>query len=235
MKVKVRDVSGRCQPKACSNGTTKIDHAYRTPQTVHSTSPANRMIRRARRFHDASVRSAKVWRFFFAAQDAQHAEGEGFHLSFSAGRTCTGARKGHTLRHPVREHPGPATPPVSRMASRRPRVTTASLPDIFRQIVGHGLVNQRGLPVTLVDAALDFPRVGRPEPVHQPPLPCIRRIISGKVTPSCVAISASWKHGKPPGTLGRERPFIVGNHIHDTPAHMQGKGDPPAHVRDNQG
>ena len=101
--------------------------------------------------------------------------------------------------------------------------------------MGHGLVNQRGLPVTLVDAALDFPRVDVPNQSISPPFRCIRRIISGKVTPSCVAISASWKHGKPPERSGRERPFIVGNHIHDTPAHMQGKGDPPAHVRDNQG
>ena len=70
-------------------------------------------------------------RFFFAAQDAQHAEGEGFHLVF-AGQHMHRSEEGYTLRHPVREER--ATPPVSRMASRRPRVTTASLPIFFARL-----------------------------------------------------------------------------------------------------
>ena len=44
-------------------------------------------------------------RFFFAAQDAQHAEGERFHLVF-AWQHMHRSEEGHTLRHPVREHPG---------------------------------------------------------------------------------------------------------------------------------
>lgn len=101
--------------------------------------------------------------------------------------------------------------------------------------MGHGLVNQRGLPVTLVDAALDFPRVGRPEPVHQPPLPLHPAHHLGEGDAVLRRHFRKLEARQAAGTLGRERPFIVGNHIHDTPAHMQGKGDPPAHVRDNQG
>ena len=176
----------------------------------------------------------KGMRFFFAAQDAQHAEGEGFHLVF-AGQHMYRSEEGHTLRHPVREHPGAGDAARKQNGVEAAPCHHGELADIFRQIVGHGLVNQRGLPVTLVDAALDFPRVGRPEPVHQPPLPLHPAHHLGEGDAILRRHFRKLEARQATGTLGRERPFIVGNHIHDTPAHMQGKGDPPAHVRDNQG
>lgn len=68
-----------------------------------------------------------------------------------------------------------------------------------------------------------------------PPFRCIRRIILGEGNAVLRRHFRKLEARQAAGTLGRERPSFVGNHIHDTPAHMQGKGDPPAHVRDNQG
>ena len=47
-------------------------------------------------------------RFFFAAQDAQHAEGEGFHLVF-AWQHMHRSEEGHTLRHPCLLYTSTAT------------------------------------------------------------------------------------------------------------------------------